>query len=428
MGKMQQRITAEGVPATTNEQVSEIEESGQALTNIVSRARRAKFVGYFFAMVVTIVMPLISLGYVDGPWLVPLWDMGHSDYSLQYVEAIPVWSCQPPGYLGGGEWSFLGIDIRFGKMSFGQAKTVDMVWNWVAGRGVQFALAWFTYHVFTSALMRTAEMVHVPYDLFASLALYSARPGTIWDILKGLMSIPGLRIKFILGWVLFSTVYLAAFPSLLDVMSGYEGSIKTALVLPNKTQVDISTMQSFNGILYSSNNPYEGAGSYTSTAYDFYDDYLNTTWRAYQDYLDYGNTSVTTFYTQDPANYNCVAEQGVYQWGFSGEWVLVVICVNGLWVFGLWILWVDTELKSQFTRVGRRMGTYRAIADIAEAMREDLGPNLCAYSDKELANALKTQGRVKYYVTEGAVGEPGHIGLSSRMSDKVRLDWGEKYG
>ncbi|KAL8826977.1 MAG: hypothetical protein Q9191_003464 [Dirinaria sp. TL-2023a] len=309
-------------------------------------------------------------------------------------------------------------------MSFGQAKTVDMVWNWVAGRGVQFALAWFTYHVFTSALMRTAEMVHVPYDLFTSLAFYSARPGSIWDILKGLLGIRGLRVKFILGWLFLSTVYLASFPSLLDVMSGYEGSIKTELILPNKTLVDIGSISSFEGILFS-RREYDSAGYST---YDFYDEGLNKTWTLYQDYLSYHNTSQTTFYTQDPANYNCVAEQGVYQWGFSGEWVLVVICVNCLWVFGLWILWVDTELKSQFTRVGRRMGTYRAIADIAEAMREDLGPNLCAYSDKELAHALKTQGRLKYYVREGAEDEAGHIGLSSRMSEKVHLDWGKKYG
>ena len=341
---------------------------------------------------------------------------------------MPVWYCQSPGYLGGGEWTFLGIDIRFGKMSFGQAKTVDMVWNWVAGRGVQFALAWFTYHVFTSALMRTAEMVHVPYELFTSLALYSARPGSMWDILKGLLGVRGLRIKFILGWLFLSTLYLASFPSLLDVMSGYEGSVKTELILPNKTQVDISSIDSFEGILYSLRKVNSYASDNSPSAYEFYDEDLNNTWHLYQDNQDYGNTSMTNFYTQVPANYNCVAEQGVYQWGFSGEWVLVVICVNGLWVFGLWMLWVDTELKSQLTKVGRRMGTYRAIADIAEAMREDLGPNLCAYSDKELANALKMQGRVKYYVSEGAAEEPGHIGLSSRMSEKVHFDWGKRYG
>lgn len=377
-------------------------------------------------MLVTIAMPLIALGFVNGPWLVPLWELGaYGSYaSSVYIGPVPVWSCQSPGYLGGGKWTFLGIDIRFGKMSFGQAKTVDMVWNWIAGRGVQFILAWFTYHVFTSALMRTAEMVHVPYELFTSLALYSARPGSIWDILKGLLGVRGLRIKFIFGWLFLSTVYLASFPSLLDVMSGYEGSIKTELILPNKTLVDIGTIDSFEGILFSEGEP----DSVGYSVYDFYDQELNNTWKLYQDYTRFDNSSVTTFYTQDPANYNCVAEQGVYQWGFSGEWVLVVICVNGLWVFGLWILWLDTELKSQLTRVGRRMGTYRAIADVAEAMREDLGPNLCAYSDKELAHALKTQGRLKYYVSEGAEDEPGHIGLSSRMSEKVRLDWGKKYG
>jgi len=98
--------------------------------------------------------------------------------------------------------------------------------------------------------MRTAEVVHVPYGLFASLALYSARPGCLWDIGKGLLTIRGLRIKFILAWLLFSTIYLAAFPSLLDVMSGYEGAIMTELILPNKTILDLTDVWTFTNILY----------------------------------------------------------------------------------------------------------------------------------------------------------------------------------
>lgn len=74
------------------------------------------------------------------------------------------------------------------------------------------------------------------------------------------------------------------------------------------------------------------------------------------------------------------------------------------------------------------MGTYRATAGISEAMREDLGLNLCGYSEKELAAAMKKQKPVKYYVEEGKEGEVGRIGLSSRKSERVKVTWGKEYG
>lgn len=76
---------------------------------------------------------------------------------------------------------------------------------------------------------------------------------------------------------------------------------------------------------------------------------------------------------------------------------------------------------------GRQMGTYRAIADVAEAMREDLGEDCCAYSDKELATALKRKGPIKYYVDPGAKGRAGHVGLSSRVSERAILKWDKEY-
>ena len=361
-----------------------------------------------------------------------------------YIDSVPVWNCQPVGYLSGGLWSFLGIDIRFGRMSFAKVKILDMIWNWVAGRGVQFALAYLTYHVFTAALMRTAEITHVSYGLFTSLSFYSARPGCLWDIGKGLLTIPGLRINFIMIWLLFSTIYLAAFPSLLDVMSGYEGSIRTELVLPNKTVLDLTNLGTFHNVLwyYPCDNQSTPVGG-NSSAYvagqcssatggmgngdmSFYDPQLNSSWQSYIHYDEYVDT--TMFYTVNASNYNCVAEQNLYQWGFSGEWVLIVICINSFWVFGLWILWLDTELKSQLTIAGRRMGTYRAIADISEAMREDLGDNLSGYSERELANAVKRKGPVKYYITEGKEDEYLKIRLSSRRSERVNVLWDKNYG
>lgn len=72
--------------------------------------------------------------------------------------------------------------------------------------------------------------------------------------------------------------------------------------------------------------------------------------------------------------------------------------------------------------------------DMAEAVREDLGPNNCAYNDKELEKALRRRPPIKYAVlpptdencTEG---RPAHLGLSrARQGGAVDLRFGQTYG
>lgn len=73
------------------------------------------------------------------------------------------------------------------------------------------------------------------------------------------------------------------------------------------------------------------------------------------------------------------------------------------------------------------MGTYRAIADMAEAMREDLEEYISAYSEQELEAALNRRGPVKYYVDESDERKMAHIGLSTGKSERAKLEWGKEY-
>lgn len=101
------------------------------------------------------------------------------------------WSCNNVGFAGGGLWNLIGIDVRFGRMTFGQAKGLDLAWNWIARRGLQFILALVAYRVFISAFMRTAEVTYVPYELFTSLALFSTKTDAFWHLTQGFKSLPG---------------------------------------------------------------------------------------------------------------------------------------------------------------------------------------------------------------------------------------------
>ena len=340
------------------------------------------------------------------------------------------WTCNNLGFSGGGAWNLIGIDIRFGRMTFGQAKGLDLAWNWIAGRGFQLLLTLVAYRVFTDALMRTAEVTYVPYELFTSLALFSTKTDALWHLIRGFTALSGWRFKFIIGWLSLSTGYLAIFPSLMDVISGYEAAYVSVLVLPNKTTLTMDGLHSLEGLLY-----YivcEGQDTDPNACeqyhYQFYDHLLNESYSAVRKWVEIPrDTPRPLFYTEFPENFNCVAEQNIYEWGFSSEWVLIAGCLNSLWLFGLWILWLDSDTQSQFCKKGRRMGTYRAIVDIAEAIREDLGENLAAYSEEELAAALRQQSKIKYYVTEPKEDSLAHIGLSSRKSDKIELSWDLAY-
>ncbi|TGO54059.1 hypothetical protein BCON_0113g00190 [Botryotinia convoluta] len=80
-------------------------------------------------------------------------------------------------------------------------------------------------------------------------------------------------------------------------------------------------------------------------------------------------------------------------------------------------------MNSELCRKGRRFGVWRAVADISEAMRQELGPDICAYTEDELAASLKVRRPIKYYARLDEGGGPGYIGSSPDPSTKIKLLW-----
>lgn len=180
--------------------------------------------------------------------------------------------------------------------------------------------------------------------------------------------------------------------------------------------------------------------------YSWVDPTLNASWNKYHDPFnnDPQDWASWNFQPSDPKSFRCITESGIYQvqlattcsrflltpiqWGFSFEWLFVATIVNTCWLLGLWILWLDCDVNGEFCKKGRRLGMWRAIADLSEAMREELGPNICAYTEEELAEALKHRPPIKYYATHGTADKPGHIGLTSHTQRKFSLRWDREYG
>jgi hypothetical protein len=93
-------------------------------------------------------------------------------------------------------------------------------------------------------------------------------------------------------------------------------------------------------------------------------------------------------------------------------------------------MWLHADATSEIVSKGREAGTWRAMLDLAESVNKDLGPDTCAYSEKEIIKALKKQKPVRYRVSMRDDGV-AHLGLSSEDDDLHKpftLDWEQEYG
>lgn len=76
-------------------------------------------------------------------------------------------------------------------------------------------------------------------------------------------------------------------------------------------------------------------------------------------------------------------------------------------------------------------GSFRNALDLAEAVREVLGDELCAYSENEIARQLgKSRIGLQFYSTSDTDDGISHIGISSlksgqrlRLRDKSHYGW-----
>ncbi|KAF7505381.1 hypothetical protein GJ744_001002 [Endocarpon pusillum] len=76
--------------------------------------------------------------------------------------------------------------------------------------------------------------------------------------------------------------------------------------------------------------------------------------------------------------------------------------------------YVDARKHDFLWQMGRRPGIYRDILDVAEAIQEELGPDIWGYSDKELSREIDHLGAIGFV---GVQGSGQDIRLSTRISD-----------
>ena len=127
------------------------------------------------------------------------------------------------------------IDLRYGDLSFGMAKFIDLVWDIFISRGGQIMLGWITYRVHSAALMRIMEDQLVSYDLYATMTLSWATIWALRPLAKTFFTRIGFRRKLLLFWVAISIIWVAFWPTITNALSGYVAKNNTLVRLEDDT-------------------------------------------------------------------------------------------------------------------------------------------------------------------------------------------------
>jgi hypothetical protein len=101
-------------------------------------------------------------------------------------------------------------------------------------------------------------------------------------------------------------------------------------------------------------------------------------------------------------NYVCISG-GQYAWGFSAWFLIISVTLHGLWCIFMYFIWLHAQHRSRLCRRGRRLGTLRAVSDLADAMREEIGPDIRGHTENQLMEGLKGWRGVEYTFEEAEV-------------------------
>jgi hypothetical protein len=123
-----------------------------------------------------------------------------------------------------------------------EAKLIDVTWDLLVGRGGQLFLLFFSYRVFSSALLRVIELNPISYKLYMALAFRPGEASALLPLSKSIWRTPGWRVKAILSWLLLETLYIGIFPTIASAMTSYVPISKVFIDAADGQSIDYSTL------------------------------------------------------------------------------------------------------------------------------------------------------------------------------------------
>jgi len=150
------------------------------------------------------------------------------------------------------------INLAFGRLTFNTAKTIDVIWDVVVGRGGQVIVALVSFRVLSRALLFTVERTSASFDLYAATAFGSGTFTALWSQLTEMAAggwRRGQRSCLILLASILATLYVVSFPTLLSAISGYQAIADPMVPTPDPTVttngrlVSTDLLQTVGGII-----------------------------------------------------------------------------------------------------------------------------------------------------------------------------------
>src|SRR5271155_2587564 len=178
---------------------------------------------FLLAVVITTVVLVIVVGNI------PHWQSTSPYYTSQFHNCNANGTFTPNHSPTFSLWDGSGlfqITLKWGHMTFSQAKALDVVWDIVVGRGGQAILLYIAFKVFTMTLSRTMETEPVSYGTFESMAFTSPTFVSPFILIRDFVSNKGLRARLAVAWTIIASFYVLAFPSLNDTLSGYSTNVE----------------------------------------------------------------------------------------------------------------------------------------------------------------------------------------------------------
>ncbi|OJD29615.1 uncharacterized protein BKCO1_7600019 [Diplodia corticola] len=311
------------------------------------------------------------------------------------------------------------VSLGFGRLEFAVAKGIDVVFDLVVGRGGQFLLAWLTYPVFTRALLCSMETRSASYDYFAAMAFETVSVSTMAQISQNMTRREkgkrSSRNAFVCVGLLFASLYVLSFPTLASAATGYSTSQEPQMTLKGgqNTTASWAKFAACEYVIEDGDRLPDGKKGQCITASD----------SLYKSVLEYTNlVNRGVLKSTDASSFNghrlqppplqfsvrpgysygdefypnayceefgfCKPVNDVYRWGFSYLLLFVIVVLTYVWAGVLVALHAYTRRNSRLAQAGRGLGLYRAVLDLAKAIREELGEEAQVLSNEVLQSRL----------------------------------------
>ncbi|KAL8693857.1 MAG: hypothetical protein Q9224_003677 [Gallowayella concinna] len=418
---------------------------------------RRKYYPFILATAITI-LNIVALGLLIGyiKHLLPYTDW--DGYGIQLTGT----SCDLVNNQNSTRWqSAFQINLRgAAHLTFAQAKFSDLLFDLLVGQGGRLLLAAISYICFMDALLRSMEITPVSYQLYASLVFSSTSILATWQAIRAVFSTKGWRPKMYLIWCALAMIYVLAFPTLIESVTGYVSPSSAGFNLNNGQIITLdsddlrscfnvtnATMFGFENyntqVLGPAAHVFDAAGPAGSTSSGLgslvsgnVPAGVNTT-DPFWILATYSSDAVYHYTFSNGSTSDNLSSKQRYRSrakfrvrGFSSIILYVILGLQLVWTVGMYCIWLDANLTSELVKSGRTIrGPFRAAADLAEALNETLGGEYCAYTDKEIEKELERSGDLLRYNStlrddDGTL----HVGLTSQEGARVLLSRNKLYG